>query len=174
MGGEIKVDSALGKGSCFVVTLPMKPPVSAIVVQHPVAMSHAIGEGRSLKVLLAEDQPIGRMYATRLLERMGHQVVAVEDGKQAVAAWQSSPFDLILMDVQMPVMDGIVATSEIRSNEVASGAHIPIIALTAHALTGDGSKLLELGFDGYVAKPIDVDLLIGEVGRLMNENGGGV
>ncbi len=172
MGGEIKVDSALGKGSCFTVILPMKPPVSAIVVQHPVAMRHAIREGQSFSVLLAEDQPIGRMYATRLLERMGHQVVAVEDGKQAVAAWKNASFDLILMDVQMPVMDGIMATAEIRSNEAASGTHIPIIALTAHALTGDGAKLLELGFDGYVAKPIDVDLLIGEIGRLMNETGG--
>ena len=91
----------------------------------------------------------------------------MEDGKAAFERWESDQFDLILMDVQMPGMDGIAATSAIRMQEKAGGRYTPIIALTAHALTGDRDKLLEQGFDGYVPKPIDVDGLLAEVNRLI-------
>jgi len=115
---------------------------------------------------------VGRLYATRLLERLGHRVTEVEDGKAALEAWGQELYDLILMDVQMPGMDGIAATSAIRMQEKAVDRYTPIIALTAHALTGDRGKLLEYGFDGYVPKPIDVECLMSEVDRLMLHDGG--
>jgi two-component system CheB/CheR fusion protein len=168
MGGTIEVESRPGEGSCFTVILPMKVSVEAIT-PHATASRPVSLAGRSLHLLLAEDQPVGRLYATRLLERLGHRVTAVEDGLQALVVWEQEPYDLILMDVQMPGMDGIAATVAIRQQEQqhGKGAHIPIIALTAHALTDDRDKLLEQGFDGYVPKPIDVEGLLAEINSLL-------
>jgi len=168
MGGKIEVESRPGEGSCFTVNLPVKVPMEAITPRATVPRSVSL-KGGSLHLLLAEDQPVGRLYATRLLERLGHRVTAVEDGMQAVEAWANEPYDLILMDVQMPGMDGIAATAAIRNQEQQLGkaGHIPIIALTAHALTDDRDKLLEQGFDGYVPKPIDVEGLLAEINILL-------
>jgi two-component system CheB/CheR fusion protein len=167
MGGTIEAESTPGVGSCFTVTLPMKVPKGAILPQPVKDVEPVNRPEQPLRVLLAEDQPVGRLYATRLLERLGHRVTAVEDGKQAIEAWEQDCFDLILMDVQMPGIDGIAATAAIRIREQVTGGHTPIIALTAHALAGDRNKLLEQGFDGYVPKPIDVEGLLAEVNRLM-------
>ena len=165
MKGTITVESTPGVGSCFRVTLPMKTPLCMIESQDAAVTKPSAA--RPLRLLLAEDQPVGRFYATRILEQLGHQVTAVEDGQQAVDAWQQGRFDLILMDVQMPGMDGIAATSAIRIHEQACGTRTPIIALTAHALSEDRDRLLEQGFDGYVPKPIDVAGLQDEMQRLL-------
>jgi CheY-like chemotaxis protein/HPt (histidine-containing phosphotransfer) domain-containing protein len=109
---------------------------------------------RPLKVLLAEDSLVNQKLAVGLLERQGHAVVVVTNGKQALAAATSEPFDLVLMDVQMPEMDGLEATAEIRRHEERHGGHVPIIAMTAHAMKGDRERCLAAGMDDYVAKPI--------------------
>jgi len=123
---------------------------------------HAIRESkRRLNVLLAEDNPVNQKLATRLLQKMGHSVTVVENGRQALAALEKNEFDVILMDIQMPEMDGLETTAEIREREKSQdGTHIPILAMTAHAMAGDRERCLEAGMDGYVSKPVNVQELV--------------
>jgi PAS domain S-box-containing protein len=110
---------------------------------------------RSLRLLVAEDNPVNQRLAVRILEKWGHQVVVVGNGKKAVEAWEREAFDLILMDVQMPEMSGYQAVGIIREREKGPGKRIPIVAMTAHAMEGDREKCLSSGMDHYVTKPID-------------------
>ncbi|MGC9029737.1 MAG: PAS domain S-box protein [Desulfomonilaceae bacterium] len=127
---------------------------------------HSIRESRKrLSILLAEDNPINRKLAVKMLENMGHTVKTAYNGREAVEAFESQHFDLILMDIQMPDMDGIQATSIIREKEKALGIRIPIIAMTAHALAGDRERFLAAGMDGYVSKPITAKELYEAVER---------
>ncbi len=117
----------------------------------------------SLSVLVAEDNPINQRLAAKLLEKRGHQVATAWNGRQAVEALQQSSFDLVLMDVQMPEMDGVAATLAIREKEKATGLHQTVIALTSHAVAGDYERCLAAGMDGYLSKPIrpqDLDALL--------------
>jgi two-component system, sensor histidine kinase and response regulator len=107
-----------------------------------------------LRVLVAEDNPVNQRLAVRLLEKRGHRVEVVVNGREALRALDQERFDLVLMDVQMPEMDGVEATVAIRQNEKGSGLHTPIVALTANAMKGDREKYLASGMDGYLAKPI--------------------
>ena len=109
---------------------------------------------RPLRILLAEYNAVNRRVATRLLEKRGHTVLTANDGAEAVALIDGQPIDLILMDVQMPVMDGLEATRVIRGKEGASGGHIPIVAMTAFAMVGDRERCIEAGMDDYLSKPI--------------------
>ena len=106
------------------------------------------------RILLVDDNDVNRIIATKLLEKHGHQVVAVENGALAVAATASEHFDLVLMDVQMPVMDGLTATARIRTREHGTGLHLPIIAVTAHAMDHDRQRCLAAGMDDHLPKPI--------------------
>ena len=116
---------------------------------------HSLRENRrSLKVLVAEDSAINLKLVVRLLEKRGHKVESVGNGRAVLRAIERRPFDLILMDVQMPEMDGLEATAAIREREGATGAHIPIIAMTAHAMKGDRERCLDAGMDAYVSKPV--------------------
>ncbi len=115
---------------------------------------------RRLQVLLAEDNAINRTLVVRLLSKRGHSVVVASNGKQAVSALETQTFDVVLMDIQMPEMDGFEATAAIRQKEKAIGAHIPIIALTAHAMKGDRERCVAGGMDGYVSKPVQAEELI--------------
>jgi len=116
---------------------------------------HTLRQSRKqLRILLAEDNAVNQTLAVRLLEKQGHAVTVVEDGRKALAALEKDAFDLVLMDVQMPGMDGFETTGGIRSQEKVSGAHIPIIAMTAHTMKGDRERCLEAGMDGYISKPI--------------------
>jgi CheY-like chemotaxis protein len=109
---------------------------------------------RPLRILLAEDSLVGQKLAIGILEKRGHSVTVANNGREAVAAVQSQHFDLVLMDVQMPEMDGIEATAAIRALEASSGRHLPIIAMTAHAMKGDRERFLGAGMDDYIAKPV--------------------
>jgi two-component system sensor histidine kinase/response regulator len=111
---------------------------------------------RGLHVLVAEDNQVNQLVATRTFEKLGHQVTVVNNGREALSAVQAGKFDLIAMDVQMPEMDGLDATAAIRAWERATGTHIPIIAMTAHAMKGDRERCLAAGMDGYTSKPIRI------------------
>jgi CheY-like chemotaxis protein len=114
---------------------------------------------RQLRVLVAEDNVVNQRVASGLLGKRGHQATVVGDGRAALAAIAASVFDVVLMDVQMPEMDGFEATTEIRALEAVSGGHLRIIAMTAHAMAGDRDRCLRAGMDGYVSKPLDPRLL---------------
>jgi two-component system sensor histidine kinase/response regulator len=123
--------------------------------------------GRSLRILVAEDNPVNRKLILRILEKMGHQPMAVEDGRKALAALAGGGFDLVLMDVQMPGMDGFEATRVLRASEAGGGRRLPVIALTAQAMKGDRELCLAAGMDGYVAKPIDRQELFTAIERAL-------
>lgn len=120
-----------------------------------VVTRHTLRENRTpLRILLTEDNIVNQKLASRLLENQGHEVVVAADGSQALRALKTETFDLILMDAQMPVMDGFETTASIRELEKKTGGHIPIIAMTAHAMVGDRQRCLAAGMDAYLAKPI--------------------
>jgi CheY-like chemotaxis protein len=119
------------------------------------AVAAAVGTGRALRVLLAEDNVVNQRVAVGLLEKRGHQVSVANNGADAIEALARAPFDLVLMDIQMPVMGGLEATAAIRQREREQGGHVRIVAMTAHAMTGDRERCLAGGMDGYVSKPID-------------------
>jgi CheY-like chemotaxis protein len=126
---------------------------------------------RSLKILVAEDTPFNQKFIQRLLDRWNHQYTIVRDGRQALDALKMESYDIVLMDVQMPNLDGLEATKAIRIEEQQSKAHIPIIAMTAHAIKGDRERCLEAGMDEYVSKPIDSEKLFNAIERLTGDNG---
>jgi signal transduction histidine kinase/CheY-like chemotaxis protein len=155
MGGRIWVESPWRQGApgsafhftaCFSAGTPAPEKPACELTAHPVF---------SLRVLVAEDNDVNRRLVQRLLEKQGHRVTTVADGASAVAAIFEDPPDLVLMDIQMPGMDGIDATRAVRSREASSGTHVPILAFTAHAMSGDRDLCLAAGMDGYVTKPID-------------------
>ncbi len=111
-------------------------------------------QSQALKILLAEDNAINQKVAVRMLEKLGHQVTVANNGQHVLLALEKHAFDVVLMDVQMPEMGGFEATGIIRKSELGSGSHLPIIAMTAHAMKGDRERCLEAGMDGYVAKPM--------------------
>jgi two-component system sensor histidine kinase/response regulator len=119
-----------------------------------------------LNILLAEDNAVNQRLAVRLLEKRGHIVVVADTGKMALECLDRQSFDLVLMDVQMPEMDGLQATLEIRKSEKISGKHIPIIAMTAHAMVGDKARCLEAGMDDYLSKPIQSNDLFATIERM--------
>jgi CheY-like chemotaxis protein len=106
------------------------------------------------RILLAEDNPVNQRLAVGLLEKMGHQVTVAQNGREALDLLHDRDFDLVLMDVQMPEMDGFVATRELRKREQGQQRHIPVVAMTAHAMKGDRETCIAAGMDGYIAKPI--------------------
>jgi signal transduction histidine kinase/CheY-like chemotaxis protein len=156
MGGEIGFDSAQGVGSTFYFTTRVDPagPLEPSAGNQP-------GDGeqpRRGKVLVAEDNAVNRKIAVLLIERLGYRVFSVENGLEAVEAAVRNGYDLILMDCQMPEMDGYQAATEIRRAEAGS-RHVPIVALTAHAMAGDRERCLESGMDDYIAKPYTLAIL---------------
>jgi len=152
---------------CTVLGMPAGDPGRLHVIS-----PHSPGEnGKKLRVLLAEDNMVNQVVAARLLEKRGHTVAVVGNGRAALAAMEEpgpSGFDLVLMDVQMPDMDGLEVTRIVREREKSSGAHLLIIAMTAHAMKGDEERCLAAGMDGYLSKPIDVEQLFAKIDSLIS------
>jgi CheY-like chemotaxis protein len=172
LGGRIWVESELGKGSCFHFTLAVGLPES---MPRETGLSKPAADflpetTAGLRILLAEDNLVNQKVAVRLLEKQGHYVTAASTGTAVLDLLERHTFDLILMDVQMPEMDGFETTAAIRRNEKIGGRHLPIIALTAHAMVGDRERCLAAGMDGYTSKPVRAEDLQREIQRMRHED----
>ncbi|HZZ89119.1 MAG TPA: ATP-binding protein, partial [Caulobacteraceae bacterium] len=167
MGGSIAVDSTPGVGSTFVVALPMR--WTAAATGKSAAAKSLDEEAETLRVLAAEDNPVNQLVLRTLLSQVGIAPELVENGAEAIAAWRRQDWDVILMDVQMPVMDGPTATARIRALEREGGRRrTPIVALTANAMTHQVAEYLACGMDAVVAKPIKVEQLFGAIEAMLS------
>ncbi|HNV68506.1 MAG TPA: ATP-binding protein [Candidatus Ozemobacteraceae bacterium] len=176
LGGSIRVESRLGVGSTFTCRIPLTCLGSECPAQvTPMVTPMVATMSRMLRILLAEDEPMSSLLAQTILSRQGHQVTAVETGRDALAAIEGQPFDVVLMDVSMPEMDGLEATRRIRAWEnravslegvAARRSHVPIIALTAHAMKGDEERIRASGVDAYLTKPVVPERLLALVTQL--------
>ncbi len=170
MGGDIRVQSESGHGSTFHFTARFgvvpdsdeDKPTDTLSLQNMVAAvgTSASAPSTELYVLLAEDNVVNQRVAMRVLEKRGHKVTLATTGREAYEWFTRERFDLILMDVQMPDMDGIEATAAIRKLEKHTGGYTPIVALTAHTMKGDRERCIEAGMDGYINKPFEAAKLL--------------
>ncbi len=182
MGGAITVESVVGRGSVFTVTLPLDRSADAHAPSAPTAIAAAteaelgaelgaeLAE-RTLRVLAAEDNPVNQMVLKTLLHQAGVHPMLVGDGQAALAAWETGDWDLILMDMQMPIMDGLDATRAIRARELTTGrARTPIIALTANVMTHQIATYVEAGMDRFVGKPIEIGELFAAIEAVLGSD----
>jgi signal transduction histidine kinase/ActR/RegA family two-component response regulator len=167
MGGRIQLQSVPGQGSCFSFQIVVSAADALTPENNGPPPIHAPkpAAGQPLRILLAEDNPVNQKLAVRLIEKSGHSVVAVNNGREALNAVDRQPFDLVLMDISMPEMDGLEATALLRSKYPHKRPRI--IAMTAHALIGDREMCLRAGMDGYVTKPIQAEDLFAVIDEVM-------
>lgn len=159
LGGAMVLDNTAGNGTTVYVSLPFKLPAPH---QEPASLQsrHADQPAEPpLRVLLVEDDEFSLFAGKRMLHKMGYSVTTAPDGREALAIMHEHDFDLVIMDIQMPVMDGVEATKAIRGADLGEKSHIPIIAMTAYAMAGDKERFLAAGMDGYISKPVDRDEL---------------
>ena len=167
MGGSIVVESTQGVGSCFTVTVPFGVGMIGSTVQELPRQAELRWDGPPLRILFVEDNSVNITFGTTLMKKMGHSVMVVKNGRECLAALEKGLFDLVLMDIQMPVMNGEEALLEIRRNERGTIRHQPVIALTAYALRDEKERFIEEGFDGYVSKPLVIEELVREMTRVL-------
>ncbi|MHC1789475.1 PocR ligand-binding domain-containing protein [Solidesulfovibrio sp.] len=169
LGGTITIDSTVGAGTTFYLSFPFKVPELPAKGEAQAATAiDRSGEAPPLRILFAEDDAVSLLSGKRMLEKSGHTVVMASDGKEVLQRLGEQHIDLILMDIQMPRMDGVEATKAIRkSASLRHKAHIPIIAMTAYAMTGDQEKFLAAGMDAYIAKPMNQDSLRAVIQQVM-------
>ena len=173
MGGDVTAQAKPGQGATFVARLPwqpvLEPPLDAAptgpagVAPEPIV---SVPAQRSLQVLLVEDHAINRKLAEILLQQMGHRWVSAGDGQEALERLQEQTFDVVLMDVMMPRMDGVSALRVLREREAGRVRQTPVLMVTAHAMTGDRERFLAAGADGYVSKPLSQEALCREIARV--------
>jgi CheY-like chemotaxis protein len=163
MDGNIVVESEPGKGSTF--TLLVSFPLAKHLSDSQTTPQRTQPLTAPMRILLAEDNMVNQAFLSRYLQHQGHQVTPVENGLKVLELLQKDAFDLILMDVQMPGMDGVEATKRIRTGQAGSDQDIPIIALTAYAMKGDRERFLQAGMTDYISKPVDFDLLQNKMQR---------
>jgi len=170
MGGSLCVDSNEGQGSAFYLRLNFKPDVLEQDQAHePVTLDERNHESRT--VLVVEDDAVNRMAVQRMLDRMGYDCSLAANGKEALNQLADQRFDCVLMDIQMPVMDGIAAIKALRTEpDTHPNRQVPVIALTAHAMAGDRERFLEAGMNGYLSKPVDMDSLDNTLRRFIGES----
>ena len=167
MGGQISVASAPGEGACFAFDLPLVR-VATPTAGRPIAAAHDGADLAALRVLAADDNPINRLVLQTLLAQSGLHLEVVEDGRAALEAWRAGAFDVILMDVRMPGMDGVEATRAIRRAEAAQGRpRTPIIALTADVMSHQLAEFTAAGMDAHVAKPVETARLFEAIERVL-------
>lgn len=169
MGGRLFVASSAGEGAAFSFTLDFLTVTAPAAAQDLPGHRPAVHRAIPLRCLVAEDHPVNQRLMTGLLKKAGWECDLVATGQAAVDANRARRYDIILMDIQMPGMDGLEASRIIREEERASGRRIPIVAMTAHAMPGDRERCLEAGMDGYLAKPIRLEGLIQEIQRVTED-----
>lgn len=173
MKGQITVESEPGRGSSFRFTVPLRLPsadrISAVSVAVPDLKDPKLERSaRPLSVLVADDHHANRQLIAKILEKRGHEAVFADNGRKAVSCFKSHDFDIVLMDVQMPVMDGYQATAQIRDLERKTQRHVPIIAVTAHAIQGERDTCLAAGMDAWLPKPVSSNDLVTLIETLSN------
>jgi len=169
MGGHLSVDSEPGRGTDIYLTMPLEQAETHPPREEAPAVEDLGREGGGLRILLAEDDVVNRTASKRFLEIMGHHCVCAENGRQALDMLVEEPFDCVLMDIQMPEMDGMEATRAIRAHDGCGfDPALPVIAMTAHAMKGDREHFMECGMDDYLAKPVDPDDLARTLERVRN------
>lgn len=154
MGGELKVQSVVGKGTTFSFTVKV---AGGILVETVDQQAKSEQQRDVLRILVAEDNEVNQRLVTVMIESLGHRFFIADNGESAVKAFCQDDYDLVLMDCQMPVMDGFDATKSIRSFEELKGGRVPIVAMTANAMRGDQERCLQVGMDDYLAKPVKID-----------------
>lgn len=171
MGGRLEVESREGHGASFSAIIPMKTMTEGIIPTWPEKESLSdpvpVRKGRSPKILVVEDTITNRKVIVRLLEKLGYRSDSAANGKEALQALSITSYDGVLMDIQMPEMDGLEATRRIRERERRSGAHIPIVALTAHVAQEDRDRCLDAGMDGHLPKPVRLKQLADALERMV-------
>jgi CheY-like chemotaxis protein len=171
MGGYITAEGRPGEGATFVATLPARlvaqSSVQAPTPAQPPALLPALAQGVTCSVLLVEDHEINRKLAEIMLQRMGYRYAVAADGQQALDRLAQERFDVVLMDVMMPIMDGLTALRALRAREAEGILRTPVLMVTAHAMTGDKERFLAAGADGYVSKPMSQASLQKEILRVL-------
>jgi signal transduction histidine kinase/CheY-like chemotaxis protein len=165
MHGRVWLESEPGRGSTFHFTAKVGRADHIAAAAAPVEAPAPVAP---LRVLLTDDVPMNQMVAARLLEKQGHYVCIASSGREALAALEREGFDVALLDVEMPDMDGFETTAAIRELEKTTGGHLPIVATTAHAMAGDRERFLKAGMDGYLSKPIDAASMAREIRRVIS------